>query len=204
MGDSEAYSADEWIQEALYEYEQIANLCNEQSHLGNASLSIPPPPSLSSSDHDRCQALIGFDPKTLESAMKYNQLVDHLSTYSEAIDSVRNTHVRLKSNLLSLTNREDKEAITTPLKNNNNPEKIHIPRRTTSAIKEAFSNHIELSERVTRTIMKSSKTDCGVLFENGMIRSSSANDHEVNVVALAALRASISQLKSKFGSSGSG
>ena len=68
-------------------------------------------------------------------------------------------------------------------------------------MQEAFSNHIELSERVTRTIMKSSKTDCGVLFGNGMIRSSSANDHEVNVVALAALRASVSQLKAKFGSS---
>ena len=69
-------------------------------------------------------------------------------------------------------------------------------------MQDAFTNHIELSERVTRTIMRSSKTDCGVLFGNGMIRTSSSNDHEVNVVALAALRASVSQLKAKFGSNG--
>mmetsp|Transcript_19705 Transcript_19705/g.30758 ORF Transcript_19705/g.30758 Transcript_19705/m.30758 type:complete len:204 (-) Transcript_19705:64-675(-) len=202
MGDdSEACSVDGWIQEALYEYEQIANLCNEQSHLGNSSLAVPPPPSLSSSACDSlCQP---FDPKTLETAMKYNQLVDHLSTYSEAIDSVRNTHVRLKSKLLSLSNREDKEATTKSLPNNEPEQKIQIPRRTTSAMQDAFTNHIELSERVTRTIMKSSKADCGVLFGNGMIRTSSSNDHEVNVVALAALRASVSQLKAKFGSNGS-
>ena len=50
--------------------------------------------------------------------------------------------------------------------------------------------------------MKSSKHDCGILFQNGMIRSSSSssNDHEINIVALAALRASISQLKANFGS----
>jgi hypothetical protein len=204
MGDSNMRSSvDEWIQEALYEYEQIANLCNEQSHLGNASLSIPPPSSLPASDDGPNQQSIEFDPKTLETAMKYNQLVDHLSNYSEAIDSVRHTHVRLKSKLLSvISNGEDKDAIKTPIKNKNNPGLI-IPRRTTSAIEEAFSNHIDLSERVIRTVMKSSKTDCGVLFGNGMIRSSSANDHEVNVVTLAALRASISQLKSNFGSSGS-
>ena len=196
-------SADEWIQEALHEYEQIANLCNEQSHLGNASLSVPPPPTIPSSDYESHQSL-EFDPRTMEAAIKYNQLVDHLSTYSDAIESVRTTHARLKSKLSSLSNREKSEAAITSLSPTNNkiePDQIHRPRRTTSAIQEAFSNHVELSERVISTIMKSSKTDCGVLFGNGMIRSSSADDHEVNVVALAALRASISQLKAKFGNS---
>lgn len=197
MGDIKACTADEWIQEALYEYEQIANLCNEQSHLGNASLSIPPPPHLPASQDGTNNQSIEFDPKTLDTAMKYNQLVDHISTYSEAIDSVRQTHVRLKSKLLSLSIGEDKEA--TIIKNKHTPELI-VPRRTTSAIEEAFVNHMELSERVIRTVMKSSKTECGVLFRNGMIRTSSANnDHEVNVVALAALRASVSQLKSNVG-----
>lgn len=193
--DNEECSADEWIQEALYEYEQIANLCNEQSHLGNASSSVPPPP--------QSNQLLELDPKTMEAAIKYNQLVDHLSTYSDAIDSVRTIHARLKTKLLSLSNRENEESTTassSTQNNKNEPDQTHTPRRS-SAIQEAFSNHIELSERVTRTIMKSSKTDCGVLFGNGMIRSSSANDHEVNVVALAALRASISQLKAKFGGS---
>mmetsp|Transcript_3990 Transcript_3990/g.6597 ORF Transcript_3990/g.6597 Transcript_3990/m.6597 type:complete len:202 (-) Transcript_3990:49-654(-) len=193
--DNEECSADEWIQEALYEYEQIANLCNEQSHLGNASSSVPPPP--------QSNQLLELDPKTMEAAIKYNQLVDHLSTYSDAIDSVRTIHARLKTKLLSLSNRENDESITassSTQNNKNEPDQTHTPRRS-SVIQEAFSNHIELSERVTRTIMKSSKTDCGVLFGNGMIRSSSANDHEVNVVALAALRASISQLKAKFGGS---
>eukprot|EP00573_Skeletonema_grethae_P003389 CAMPEP_0201707558 /NCGR_PEP_ID=MMETSP0578-20130828/52297_1 /ASSEMBLY_ACC=CAM_ASM_000663 /TAXON_ID=267565 /ORGANISM="Skeletonema grethea, Strain CCMP 1804" /LENGTH=188 /DNA_ID=CAMNT_0048196203 /DNA_START=113 /DNA_END=676 /DNA_ORIENTATION=+ len=180
-------SVDEWIQEALYEYEQIANLCNEQSHLGNVSLVVPPPPSRSSSDSDPSFQPLEFDPKTLENVMKHNQLVDHLSTYSQAIDSVRNTHVRLKSKLLSLSIREDKEVTTTSLPNNSTNNKseqnIQIPRRTTSAMQDAFTNHIELSERVTGTIMKSSKTDCGVLFGNGMIRTSSPNDHEMNVVA---------------------
>ena len=187
--DNEECSADEWIQEALYEYEQIANLCNEQSHLGNASSSVPPPPP--------SNQLLELDPKTMEAAIKYNQLVDHLSTYSDAIDSVRTIHARLKTKLLSLSNRENDEstaASSSTQNNKNEPDQTHTPRRS-SVIQEAFSNHIELSERVTRTIMKSSKTDCGVLFGNGMIRSSSANDHEVNVVALAALRASISQLK---------
>ena len=111
----------------------------------------------------------------------------------------------LKSKLLSLPNRENNEAVTTsplsPTINKIQPDQIHRPRRTTSAIQEAFSNHIQLSERVIKTIIKTSKTDCGVLFGNGMIRSSSAHDHEVNVVALAALRASISRLKAKFGNS---
>jgi len=188
------HSVDSWIQEALYEYEQIAILCNEQSNLGNASLSIPSPPA----NDDGPNQLSEFDPKTLGTAMKYGQLVEHLSNYSQAIDSVRHTHVRLQSNLVSISNGEDKD---TPIKNKNNPDHI-IPRRATSAMEEAFSNHVELSERVIRTIMKSSKTDCGVLFGNGMVRSSSANDHEVNVVALAALRASISKLKSNFSSRG--
>jgi hypothetical protein len=51
--------------------------------------------------------------------------------------------------------------------------------------------------------MQSTPGQCGVLFENGLVRTSSSSDHEVNVVALAALRASVSQLKEKNGS-GSG
>ena len=136
--------------------------------------------------------------------MKYNQLVDHLSSYSSSIDSVRNTHLRLKSKLMSLSNHDNKAIIASAT-----TKQEHLTnstsgrgRRASSATEDAFSNHIELSERVIRTIMKSSKHDCGVLFQNGMIRSSSSssNDHEINIVALAALRASISQLKANFGS----
>ena len=207
---SSSCTAEEWIQEAFYEYELIANLCNEQSYLGNASLSIPPPLSSLPDPEASIDATTtsSFDVKMLEATIKHNQLVDHLSTYSQAIDSVRNTHVRLKSKLMLLSNGND-EAIVVKKNKAKQEELLPSPtttrRRTSSAIEEAFSNHIKLSERVIRTVMKSSKTsaECGVLFQNGMIRTSSSsarsNDHEVNVVALASLRASISQLKSNFG-----
>ena len=207
MGGEKAKSADDWIQEALYEYEQIANLCNQQSHLGQAALSYIPTSSLPYSPDDggihQSIKSIGFDPKALESAIKYNQLVGHLSTYSEQLETVRNSHVRLKSKLKSFSKTQDATTNEQHLTNQNNPRPI-IPRRSTSAMEEAFINHVDLSERVTRTIMKSYRTECGVLFENGMIRPSSANDHEVNIVALAALRASISQLQAKFGGSDKG
>jgi hypothetical protein len=193
MDDSNSCTTDEWIQEAFYEYELIANLCNEQSHLGNAALSNPPPPSLRDDDDDANEISTTFDPKRLETAMKHCQLVDHLFNYSQSIDSVRNTHLRLKSKLA-------KGADEATGNGKASLQLARTPRRTSSAIEEAFSNHIGLSERVIRTVTKSSKTDCGVLFGNGMIRPSSASDHEANVVALAALRASISQLKADFGS----
>ena len=195
-------TTNEWIEEALYEYEQIANLCNEQSYLGNASLSILPPSPSSPHESDATSSL--FDPKILENKMKYNQLVDHLSSYSSSIDSVRNTHLRLKSKLMSLSNHDNKAIIAsaTTKQDQSTSSTSGRGRRASSAMEDAFSKHIELSERVIRTIMKSSKHDCGVLFQNGMIRSSSSssNDHEINIVALAALRASISQLKANFGS----
>ena len=84
----------------------------------------------------------------------------------------------------------------------------------TLPVGEAFSRHIELSERVIRTVMmmmmmQSSSARhnnngggaCGVLFENGMVRSSSAGAREVNIVALASLRGSVSQLKANCGGS---
>jgi len=47
---------------------------------------------------------------------------------------------------------------------------------------------------------------CGTLFENGIVRTSSSSaagvHHEVNVVALASLRASVSRLKANFGGGG--
>ena len=208
---SSSCTTNEWIEEALYEYEQIANLCNEQSYLGNASLSILP--SSPSSPHgpetvidDSTSSSSLFDPKILENKMKYNQLVDHLSSYSSSIDSVRNTHLRLKSKLMSLSNHDNKAIIASATTKQDKESTSSTPgrgrRRASSAMEDAFFNHIELSERVIRTIMKSSKHDCGILFQNGMIRSSSSssNDHEINIVALAALRASISQLKANFGS----
>ena len=202
---SSSCTTNEWIEEALYEYEQIANLCNEQSYLGNASLSVIPPSPSSPHDPDETTASSLFDPKILENKMKYNQLVDHLSSYSSSIDSVRNAHLRLKSKLISLSNHENK-AITASTATKQDKQSISSTlgngRRASSATEDAFSKHIELSERVIRSIMKSSKHDCGILFQNGMIRpsSSSSNDHEINIVALAALRASISQLKANFGS----
>ena len=199
---SSSCTTNEWIEEALYEYEQIANLCNEQSYLGNASLSILPPSPSSPHESDATSSL--FDPKILENKMKYNQLVDHLSSYSSSIDSVRNTHLRLKSKLMSLSNHDNKAIIAsaTTKQDQSTSSTSGRGRRASSAMEDAFSKHIELSERVIRTIMKSSKYDCGILFQNGMIRSSSSssNDHEINIVALAALRASISQLKANFGS----
>ncbi len=200
---SSSCTTNEWIEEALYEYEQIANLCNEQSYLGNASLSVLPPSPSSPHESDASSSL--FDPKLLENKMKYNQLVDHLSSYSSSIDSVRNTHLRLKSKLMSLSNHDNKAIIASAATKQDKQSTSSASargRRASSAMEDAFSNHIELSERVIRTIMKSSKHDCGVLFQNGMIRSSSSssNDHEINIVALAALRASISQLKAHFGS----
>lgn len=200
---SSSCTANEWIEEALYEYEQIANLCNEKSYLGNASLSILPSPH---DPDETTSSSSSFDPKILENKMKYNQLVDHLSSYSSSIDSVRNTHLRLKSKLMSLSDHDNNKAIIASAATKQAQSTSSTPpesgRSASSATEEAFSNHIELSERVIRTIMKSSKHDSGILFQNGMLRSSSSssNDHEINIVALAALRASVSQLKANFGS----
>ena len=194
----------EWIQISFQEYEQIASLCNTQSTLGNAALSLPssPPPTSTGSkieftggsSKNSC-----FDVKTLTTKMQRQNLHSKISEYSQGIDAVRKTHAMLKAKLL--------EMFPSSNSNNDSVEKnvdtqCHPPRRRPPLMQEAFNRHIELSERVIRTVMQSSNHNhgpCGVLFENGMVRTSSAGDHEVNVVALAALRASCSRLKADFG-----
>ena len=115
---------------------------------------------------------------------------------------VRKVHSSLKEQLLSLSKMQDfSDSIKYSDNGGNKRNIIHKQRQTPNI--EAFSRHIELSERVIRTVMQSTPGQCGVLFENGLVRTSSSSDHEVNVVALAALRASVSQLKEKNGS-GSG
>lgn len=186
-----SFSADKWIQLALSEYEQIASLSNIQSLLGNAaaSMSSSLPISLPTRSIDGCASNPNtYDPQELALQMQRRNAHDLLSSYSERIDEVRNTHALLKSKASSMPST------------NNNPNQIKT--RPTS-LEMALTDHIELSERVMRTIMRApqpgSDGPCGLFYENGIIRNANDNDHENNIVALAALRASVSRLKRNFG-----
>ena len=197
--------ADEWIQSALREYEQIASLVNAQSMLGNtaalSSTSAFSSPDIFADGHHGGGGH-DVDPKSLTAEIQQKGLHDSLSAYYHGIDAVRKTHASLKAQLSSMSmqhNASDGDGVT-----QTHPSR----RRRPSQMAEAFSRHIKLSERVIRTVMMQTSSAqntslCGVLYENGIIRTSSPNDHEVNIVALASLRASVSQLKANFGGSDS-
>lgn len=180
------FSTDKWIQLALSEYEQIASLSNTQSLLGNAAASMSSLPVSRSTDGCASNQNT-YDPQDLAFQMQRRNAHDLLSSYSERIDEVRNTHALLKSKSSSITN-------------NNNPNQT---KSRPSSLELALADHIELSERVIRTIMRApqpgSDGPCGLFYENGIIRNANAYDHENNVVALAALRASVSRLRRNFG-----
>jgi len=179
----------DWIQTALNEYEQIASLCNAQSTLSNTIM----PSSSSTSTYDIHDNDDNLDSKKLSAQLQQQSLQEQLANYYKEIDAVRKTHSSLKKQLIYMQENDDKTDQHTI---NNN-----ISNKQTSPKIEAFSNHIQLSERVIRTVMMQTSTECGILYANGLVRSTSADQHEINVVALAALRASVSQLKEKFGES---
>ena len=176
----------DWIQTALHEYKQIASLCNAQSTLSNTILSSSSSPTSTFGIHDDDN----LDPKKLSAQLQQQSLHEQLANYYKEIDAVRKTHSSLKKKLISIQENDNK---TCQDSINNN-----IPNEQTSTKIEAFSNHIQLSERVIRTVMMQTSTECGVLYANGLVRATSADQHEINIVALAALRASVSQLKEKF------
>mmetsp|Transcript_27459 Transcript_27459/g.56230 ORF Transcript_27459/g.56230 Transcript_27459/m.56230 type:complete len:201 (+) Transcript_27459:57-659(+) len=191
--------ADEWVNLALLEYEQVANLSNAQSLLGNAAISmsttsIALPSSLNNPSEFPVNS--GVDSRSIEATIQRQNLYDKVSDYYESINALRKTHALLKKKLLASSSQQR------GLKADERQEGSNITlRRRPPLVQEAFTRHLELSERVIRTIMQSSKQNngpCGVLFENGIVRTSSTRDHEVNVVALASLRASVSKLRVDF------
>jgi len=177
----------DWIQIALHEYEQIASLCNAQSTLSNTVMSSSSSTTSTYDIHDD-----NLDPKKLSAQLQQQSLHEQLANYYKEIDAVRKTHSSLKKQLISIQENDNKTYQDTNTNNN---------QYCTSPKIEAFSNHIQLSERVIRTAIMQTSTECGILYANGLVRSTSADQHEINIVALAALRASVSQLKEKFGES---
>ncbi len=192
--------ADEWMDLALLEYEQVANLSNAQSLLGNAAISMSSTSISLSSPLDNpseFSANSGVDSNSIDATIQRQNLYDKVSGYYESINAVRKTHTLMKKKLLASSSQQRSQHENERQVANN----INLRRRP-PLVQEAFTRHLELSERVIRTIMQSSKHNngsCGVLFENGIVRTSSTRDHEVNVVALASLRASVSKLKAEFG-----
>lgn len=174
----------EWLQSALLEYEQIAALSNVQSLLGNAAAEMP---ITCGDDSDACNQ---YDPNILSAQMKHRTAEDLLASYSYRIDDLRKTHTLLKSTAASIS-RDNADAGATM-------------RSRPAPLDLALKDHIGLSERVICTIMRSPLPGCtgpcGLFYENGLMRPFTVKDHENSVVALAALRASVSKLKRDFGS----
>lgn len=191
MAKTHECDVDEWIVLALLEYEQIASLSNVQSLLGNSVLSMPSSSQTGPGRFSSVDSINKYDPDVLSLQMQQHNIHDLMLSYSEKIGDVRKTHARMKAELSCLSSDSDVEPQTTSAKRRPSPLEI------------ALKSHIDLSERVIRTIMRSpppgSSGPCGLFFENGLVRTPTANDHENNIVALASLRASISCLKSEFG-----
>mmetsp|Transcript_7409 Transcript_7409/g.13757 ORF Transcript_7409/g.13757 Transcript_7409/m.13757 type:complete len:221 (+) Transcript_7409:28-690(+) len=201
-------AADEWVQLALREYEQVASLCNAQSLLGNAAAAAPSPtPATDGRNHDIDDGERDLDQIFLTGDLQRKKLHDQLSGYYQALDSVRKTHASLKKQLSSISKLHDDD-VAKSHDDGSEHRVAAMRRRPPSAVVEALSRHVELTERVIRTVMMQSSPQnkngpCGVLFGNGIVRSSSsASDHEVNIVALASLRASVSRLKTSYGGVG--
>ena len=180
------------------EYEQVANLCNLQSSLAKAV-------DVVQRDATRAAAFarrISDRPSLLGSDLNEHEMYSHLDLYHQQIDKVRRTHSSIKAKLASMkgvpsvTVREDRSS-----ERERSDSILPRSRRQHDSPRVlAFAKHVELSERVISTIMRASNNTpgpCGVLFENGLVRTSSVTvDHEANIVALAALRASATRLKS--------
>ena len=182
----------EWIQTALVEYEEIASLCNAQSRLGNTAAAM----SHAATGHEQN---LDLDPKNVTIELQRRCLFDELSEYYRAVNLARKTHASMKAQLCKMSD----------VNGNDKRQTIERERRLTlPVVADAFSRHIELSERVIRTVMMQSSPHtggpCGILFENGIVRhdhsqsTSSSSRQEVNVVALSSLRASVSRLKASF------
>lgn len=175
------------------EYEQVATLCNLQSSLAKAVDVVQRDVTRAAVPDGRMASLQGIDLKTFE-------MYDQLDLYHQQIDKVRKTHSTMKAKLAfmkgvpSVTVREDLSD-----EHASDPTLPRRRRQYESSRVSAFAKHVELSERVICTIMRVSNDTpgpCGVLFENGLVRTSSVTaDHEANIVALGALRASATRLK---------
>lgn len=204
---------EEWKHDALREYELIAVLCNAQSVLVDAVASSSSSSLLGVS---RSNTTTSNEDNTslqmLTSALQQRKVTESLAAYYEAIDNVRTVHASLKARLSLLSSVKLHHKSSNDDSNSNNiigieENGVYIqqqPQRqrrlTSNTPNNEFMLHTQLVERVIRTVMRMSsppnnQSNCvGVLYTNGIIDIPSQNEYETNVVALAAVRASLSQL----------
>jgi hypothetical protein len=153
----------------------------------------------------------------LSNDMRRHEISGCVANYHRAINDVRTTHASLKSRLGSHRVRGgrhdsnddgDGGAVVGGKYFDGGRTRTRRRARRPSSNEgasrgEAFARHIELAERVIRTVMGSSSSGgmCGALHEDGILDASSANDrrHDASIVALSSLRASISRLTVEYG-----
>ena len=205
---------EEWKHDALREYELIAVLCNAQSVLVDAvasssssSLMLGVSRSNTTTSNEDNTSL-----QMLTSALQQRKVTESLAAYYEAIDNVRTVHASLKARLSLLSSVKLHHKSSNDDSNSNNiigieengvyiqQQRQRQRRSTSNTPNNEFMLHTQLVERVIRTVMRMSsppnnQSNCvGVLYTNGIIDIPSQNEYETNIVALAAVRASLSQL----------
>jgi hypothetical protein len=152
--------------------------------------------------------------------LQQRKVTESLAAYYEAIDNVRTVHASLKARLSLLSSsgsssssdssnyavilRKQHQKSSNDDGNSNSrsgeENKVHFQPQNTP--NNEFVLHSQLVERVLRTVMRMSSLpnnlnvnrSVGVLYTYGIIDIPSQNEYETNIVALAAVRASLSQL----------
>lgn len=154
--------------------------------------------------------------KVTESLAAYYEAIDNVRTVHVSLKArlsllSSSNSSSDSSNAVSLQKQHNKSSNDGDINSNNNiggdEKKVYIqqqPQRqrriASNTPNNEFVLHCELVERVIRTVMrKSSPSNCntncfGVLYTNGIINIPNQMEYETNIVALAAVRASLSQL----------
>jgi hypothetical protein len=143
---------------------------------------------------------------SLNSTMNTNSTVTDTTTFYRDIPPRRSKNeveVSLRNHMQALKNLQTchYEILESYHKIMNNG--LKEPEHDNSIPRRRLVEHMELSKRVLTTCASSSSSGYGPLHENGLLKnltgsSKDENWHEIRVVALVSLRASIQRLKRDF------
>jgi hypothetical protein len=164
----DSFSIDQFLNLANDEFEALQNYANNFSRLSHVM------ESSQKSSLDTSESLLYHASPFMSSESQSNE---ELMNYMESLEDLRQSHFKLKHFVSSMNASFDPTAF------------------------QLFSDHIELSTRILQTCASSScSKGFGPLHENGLLKNIRGDGrvdwHEVRVVSLTSLRASIERIKS--------
>ena len=208
-------NSNEILKLANAEHDALTEYCNVISALSHAVNSSPqkqPEGSKSKSTHlnisinpaggkgGRGRAPMIMIPSTATAAAaEEDKASSALADYMTALQHLKRCHAKLRRGIEGMMAMENQSQDSNTNTNTNTSAKKKIPAAAHWSI---FRRHLEVSRRALRTCASSSSTGFGPLHRNGLLRNLVGNGygygddewHEIRVVTLVSLRASIREL----------